>query len=101
MTDGALLADEVVYLKTQLQDKNTELTAAHDRLKAKTDYIARLEDKGSFDPYAIDLRLGYLINPVSNFNVYVGMFRRDYNSSETEWIYFGIKTSLTNYYYDF
>lgn len=64
-------------------------------------YIARLEDKGSFDPYAIDLRLGYLINPVSNFNVYVGMFRRDYNSSETEWIYFGIKTSLTNYYYDF
>lgn len=55
-----------------------------------------------------DFKLGYLINPSTNLNVIAGLSLRTetlhffYGSiSQTNFIYFGIRTSLNNVYYDF
>lgn len=56
----------------------------------------------------INARIGYLINPSYNLNLYVGMLYRTQNfstfsfpSTETNYIYLGFKTSIYNLYYDF
>lgn len=53
-------------------------------------------------------KIGYVINPAYNLNVSMGVNYRLQNfynfkalSNETSYIYFGIKTSLYNLYYDF
>ncbi|MBI4946332.1 MAG: hypothetical protein HY840_08025 [Bacteroidetes bacterium] len=52
-----------------------------------------------------DFHIGYLINPATNFNILVGISNRSSTStienSQTNFIYFGIRTSLNNVYYDF
>lgn len=52
-----------------------------------------------------DLRLSYLINPRTNFNITLGITNRMESSSvadiNTTYIYFGLRTSLHNFYYDF
>jgi hypothetical protein len=52
-----------------------------------------------------DLRLSYLINPRTNLNISLGISNRMESSSladlNTSYIYFGIRTSLHNFYYDF
>ena len=53
----------------------------------------------------IDFHVGYLVNPSTNFNIVVGLSDRSSISqianSQTKFVYFGIRTSLTNVYYDF
>lgn len=53
-------------------------------------------------------KVGYTINSAYNLNIYVGILYRTQNFStfntsnnETNYIYFGLKTSLYNLYYDF
>ena len=52
-----------------------------------------------------DIHIGYLVNPSTNFNILVGMSNRtaktEKASSNTQFVYFGIRTSLANFYYDF
>ena len=52
-----------------------------------------------------DFKLGYLVNPATNFNIILGVINRlkqDINSKQqSSFIYFGIKTALTNAYFDF
>jgi hypothetical protein len=52
-----------------------------------------------------DFHIGYLVNPSTNFNVLVGISNRSSTSTvenyQTNFIYFGIRTSLNNVYYDF
>jgi len=52
-----------------------------------------------------DLRVCYLVNPSTNFNVILGFTQRNVSSvlgdKNSLYLYFGIRTSLTNYYYDF
>jgi hypothetical protein len=52
-----------------------------------------------------DLRVSYLINPRTNLNISLGISNRMESSSiadiNTSYIYFGIRTSLHNFYYDF
>ncbi len=53
----------------------------------------------------IDFRIGYLVNPTTNFNIVAGISNRNsvspVENSQTNYLYFGIRTSLSNVYYDF
>lgn len=52
-----------------------------------------------------DIHIGYLVNPSTNFNIVLGFTNRlektEKTSSATQFVYFGIRTSLSNFYYDF
>lgn len=52
-----------------------------------------------------DFQIGYLINPSTNLNIIAGISNRSsvspIENSQTNFMYFGIRTSLTNVYYDF
>jgi hypothetical protein len=52
-----------------------------------------------------EFKVGYLINPAYNLNIMAGILLRSYQNSssdnKTNYIYLGIKTSLSNLYYDF
>jgi len=52
-----------------------------------------------------DFRISYLINPSTNLNISLGISDRNENSvlknSHSTFVYFGIRTSLNNFYYDF
>jgi hypothetical protein len=52
-----------------------------------------------------DILFGYLVNPASNLNLYIGFSNRTEStyklSTGTQFIYLGIRTSLSNFYYDF
>ena len=52
-----------------------------------------------------DIHIGYLVNPATNFNIIIGVSNRiaktDKTTSTTQFVYLGIRTSLTNLYYDF
>lgn len=52
-----------------------------------------------------DFHIGYLVNPSTNFNVFAGLSNRSnispFENSQTNFVYFGIRTSLNNVYYDF
>jgi hypothetical protein len=54
---------------------------------------------------SIDIRIDYLVNPRTNFNIELGTtirrFNNIYKTDDTQLIYFGIRTSLENYYWDF
>ena len=53
----------------------------------------------------LDFHIGYLVNPSTNFNILVGISNRNSTStienSQTNFVYFGIRTSISNVYYDF
>lgn len=52
-----------------------------------------------------DVRVGYLINPVTNLNISLGMSMRDHDNAisldRTTYYYIALRTSLNNIYYDF
>lgn len=54
---------------------------------------------------SIDLRIFYLVNPKTNFNIMAGIQTRersnDVSLQQTQLIYFGLRTALENFYYDF
>ena len=52
-----------------------------------------------------DIHIGYLVNKVTNFNIVVGFSNRIEKNlattKQTQFVYFGVRTSLANFYYDF
>ena len=54
---------------------------------------------------SFDFRIAYMVNPKTNFNIEIGTVLRKFNYSigqdDSQLIYFGIRTSLENYYFDF
>ncbi len=52
-----------------------------------------------------DIHIGYLVNPNTNFNIVLGITNRTEKignvTNNTQLVYFGIRTSLANLYYDF
>lgn len=52
-----------------------------------------------------DFRVSYLLNPKTNLNISLGVSNRSESSDITDknstYIYFGLRTSLHNFYYDF
>lgn len=52
-----------------------------------------------------DIHIGYLLNPSTNFNIVAGVSNRIAKAvnvtSNTQFVYLGIRTSLANFYYDF
>lgn len=54
---------------------------------------------------SVEMRLSYLVNPKTNFNIEIGTVMRKFSNAlyedNSQLIYFGIRTSLENYYFDF
>jgi hypothetical protein len=52
-----------------------------------------------------DIHIGYLVNPVTNLNIVLGISNRiektEKISNKTQFVYLGIRTSLSNAYFDF
>ena len=52
-----------------------------------------------------DVHIGYLVNPSTNFNIVIGISNRieknNHTTKQTQYVYLGIRTSLSNFYYDF
>jgi hypothetical protein len=52
-----------------------------------------------------DIHLGYLVNRASNLNIVIGLSNRAEQAAgkttNTQFVYFGVRTSLANFYYDF
>lgn len=52
-----------------------------------------------------DVQIGYLINPTTNLNVVIGLSNRtekaEGKTMHTQFVYIGLRTSLSNLYYDF
>jgi len=57
-----------------------------------------------------ELEVGYLVNPATNFKLYLNVIARDFSSeiqspiasdSNTFWINFGLRTDLFNWYFDY
>lgn len=53
----------------------------------------------------MDFHIGYLVNPSTNLNIIAGISNRSsispIENSQTNFVYFGIRTSLSNVYFDF
>ncbi len=65
---------------------------------------AKIGDGNKTERIYHNFQIAYLINPVTNFQVffeYTHRYEIIGNKSNTEFYYFGIKTALKNYYYDF
>jgi hypothetical protein len=67
-----------------------------------------LNKKQEYNVSNLNAELGYLINPTYNLNLYLGINNRSYkpqneiaSSEKSNYIYFGLRTSLRNLYYDF
>jgi len=77
----------------------------------------RLSDTGNtigqgnrVNSYYAELEAGYLINPATNFKVYLNIIARDFNATtqndrtfdnSTVWVNFGLRTDLFNWYFDY
>jgi hypothetical protein len=52
-----------------------------------------------------DFSASYLVNPAYNLNIVLGYTNRNYTNDretvKTSYVYFALRTSLSNYYYDF
>lgn len=52
-----------------------------------------------------DIHIGFLVNPSTNFNIVVGLSNRseitEGANKQTQFVYFGVRTSFANFYYDF
>ncbi|TAH43422.1 MAG: hypothetical protein EYC69_02610 [Bacteroidetes bacterium] len=54
---------------------------------------------------SVDLRLNYLVNPKTNFNIELGVASRQFQNANSDdrslFIYAGLRMALENYYFDF
>ena len=81
--------------------------------RIKGNYIDYRTDVGGFNTAAYgfgsdvliqEMTWGYIINPVNNMNLRLGVLNRNNRNgslNDTAYIFFGFTTSLTNAYYDF
>jgi hypothetical protein len=76
------------------------------------DYNTRVSDYGNYIGQGIktnliynEVKVSYLVNPAYNLNITLGYVNRqtitDAGTDMTNYIYFGLRTSLRNLYYDF
>ena len=60
---------------------------------------------GKSDLNTVDLRVNYLVNPKYNFVIEAGVIMRNFENVQqndrSSFFYFGMRTSLENYYFDF
>ena len=75
-------------------------------------YNTRVADYGNFVGQGLettvlynDISASYLVNPAYNLNIVLGYTNRNYTNNlenvKTSYIYFALRTSLSNFYYDF
>lgn len=91
------------------EDSNDTISMGKDLFKSS---MLRQKDYGnaqgqgiSTTTFMLDGSLSYLINPRNNFNIVLGCKIRNQSqlgqSFDTQFVYFAIRTSLKNLYYDF
>ncbi len=75
-----------------------------------SDYGNEIGQGNTTTIFIADLQVGYLVNPATNLKIFGGFTFRDFNptaptnvfdSSNTTWITFGLKTDVFNWYFDF
>jgi hypothetical protein len=100
---------EVKFQYAKTGQDTAGLNLGNDLLKS---YETRASEYGNFmfngiecRLNSVDIRMDYLVNPKTNFNIEVGVvirkFSNEYTRENSQLIYFGIRTSLENYYFDF
>ncbi|MBL6657913.1 MAG: hypothetical protein ISR00_07055 [Flavobacteriales bacterium] len=71
----------------------------------REDYGNEVAQGNTTDLQFVDFRVGYLINPITNLKLEVGVSSRNTEdlsmSTENQYLFFGLKTDLRNIYYDF
>lgn len=71
----------------------------------KNEYGNRMFQGLSSTLNSIEFRLDYLVNPKTNFNIELGAAMRtlknDRSNDQSLLVFFGLRTSLENYYFDF
>lgn len=70
-----------------------------------SEYNHRMFDGLESTLKSVDLRINYLVNPKTNFVVKAGInlrkFENAFQNDQSTFFYFGLSTSLENYYFDF
>ena len=103
-----LFAELKVQIATMGKD-TADLNLGNDIFKSyetrNSDYGHYMFDGLKSDLNSVDLRVNYLINPKYNFVIEAGLnmrkFENDRQNDRSTFVYFGIRTSLENYYFDF
>lgn len=107
--------DISVQIKTVSATIGMDMTGfnfGHDIFHENTDLEGTVGSSGNYTGQGAemkvvvnDVRLGYLINPVSNLNLFLGYTGRKATlsgvESNTSYVYLGFRTDLRNFYYDF
>lgn len=103
---------EVMYAKIGYNEKDSlgnEINLGQDILNSYTthpnEYGNYVGQGNTTKLLYTDFRIGYIINPKTNMTVEAGMTNRisknEVGNHRTSFFYFGIKTALTNRYFDF
>ena len=70
-----------------------------------SDYNHRMFDGLKSKLNSAEIRLEYLVNPKTNFNIELGVgmrqFKNSVNDDQSQYVFFGLRTALENYYFDF
>lgn len=70
-----------------------------------TEHGHRMYQGRTYTLNTLELRVNYLVNPVTNFNVIAGggvrEFKTDLNTASAPYVFFGLRTNLENFYFDF
>lgn len=120
---GSDFAESVSFLNYRWKNLSAELKVQYARLGRDTgnvnlgndifkDYITRSRDYDnrmfqglSTTLTSLEFRLDYLVNPRTNFNLELGAGMRNLKNDRTEeqstFVFFGLRTTLENYYFDF
>jgi len=71
----------------------------------KNEYGNRMFQGLSSTLNSVEFRIDYLVNPKTNFNIELGAamrtFKNDRSNDQSLLVFFGLRTSLENYYFDF
>ncbi|HQV99139.1 MAG TPA: hypothetical protein PLI47_00150 [Bacteroidia bacterium] len=103
-----LFAELKVQIATMGRD-TADLNLGNDIFKSyetrNSDYGHYMFDGLKSDLNTVDLRVNYLVNPKYNFVIEAGVIMRNFENVQqndrSSFFYFGMRTSLENYYFDF
>jgi hypothetical protein len=100
---GRVIGQAKLNLATYNRDRNSSQNHGSDLTRPE---LPVLSPEGPLvqELTYLDLNVSYLVNPVSNLRLMLGMWRRDLTPGEvaeqTTYVYFTLRTNLFNRYYD-
>lgn len=100
---GRILGQAKINLATYHRDRNSTQNHGSD-LRRPEKPVLSAQGPLVQELMYLDLNLSYLVNPVSNLRLMLGMWRRDLQGGtpqdQTTYVYFALRTNLFNRYYD-